>query len=343
MGRVLRGAARRRSSSWSLVVRWPSAACSDPDHGVGRCPSRPAPPGRRASRAASRSVRDVSGDRPHRRRHRPRPVLRPGLRPRLGADVADGGLAPHRRRPARRALRREPARHGPFIRTLGWRGAAAARPRRRSRPRRAPSSTPTPRASTPGSTATEGSSGSRSSWPASWRVGQRARTATARTVDPARHRHLAARSRPGTWAATSTPRSSAMLADAQLGDPARTDELFPAYRAGAPVIPPTGQPGRTASAAAPAQPDGAPASASRAGRHRRGADGGGLDAGSPRLGQTAFRAAGRPRRRRRTRGATARRRLEQLGRRPGEVRATGGALLANDPHLGISTCRRSGT
>src|SRR5512143_120090 len=33
------------------------------------------------------------------------------------------------------------------------------------------------------------------------------------------------------------------LADATLGDPARTDELFPAYREGAPVITPSGQPG----------------------------------------------------------------------------------------------------
>src|SRR5512141_845233 len=33
------------------------------------------------------------------------------------------------------------------------------------------------------------------------------------------------------------------LADARLGDPARTDELFPPYRDGAPVITPTGLPG----------------------------------------------------------------------------------------------------
>ena len=33
------------------------------------------------------------------------------------------------------------------------------------------------------------------------------------------------------------------LADRQLGDPARTDELFPAYRDGAPIITPTGLPG----------------------------------------------------------------------------------------------------
>jgi penicillin amidase len=33
------------------------------------------------------------------------------------------------------------------------------------------------------------------------------------------------------------------LADAKLGDPARTDELFPAYREDAPVITPTGLPG----------------------------------------------------------------------------------------------------
>ena len=33
------------------------------------------------------------------------------------------------------------------------------------------------------------------------------------------------------------------LADAKLGDPARTDELFPAYREDAPVITPSGLPG----------------------------------------------------------------------------------------------------
>ena len=33
------------------------------------------------------------------------------------------------------------------------------------------------------------------------------------------------------------------LADQKLGDPARTDALFPAYRDGAPIITPTGLPG----------------------------------------------------------------------------------------------------
>ena len=49
------------------------------------------------------------------------------------------------------------------------------------------------------------------------------------------------------------------LADAQLGDPARTDELFPPYRDGAPVITPTGLPGSGGAGAG--RPPGATAAA----------------------------------------------------------------------------------
>ena len=98
--------------------------------------------------------------------------------------------------------------------------------------RHGPSSTPTPKASTPGSMATAGRSG----WPSSR---QGSRPSRGRTSTPSR----GARSRPGTSAATSTRRSSATSPTRQLGDPARTDELFPPYREDAPVITPTGLPG----------------------------------------------------------------------------------------------------
>ena len=99
-------------------------------------------------------------------------------------------------------------------------------------PRHAPSWTPTPKASTSGSTATAGRSG----WP---------------SLRPA--------SRPEPWTDLDTIAWGKVqawnlggnfdlevfryLADAALGDPARTDELFPPYREDAPVITPTGLPG----------------------------------------------------------------------------------------------------
>jgi penicillin amidase len=124
------------------------------------------------------------------------------------------------------------------------------------------------------------------------------------------------------------------LADARLGDPARTDELFPAYREGAPVITPTGQPGsnladrpgaRTGQAARavptlrrspPLDPEQAAAWQSVA-----------------RLGQTALEAAGLD-------GADGLASDHGIGSNNWVVApslsVTGGALLANDPHLGIS-------
>ena len=68
-------------------------------------------------------------DRPDHRRRSPRPVPRPGLRPRPGADVADGALAPDRRRAAVRAVRQEPGRHGPLHPDARLARRRAARPR----------------------------------------------------------------------------------------------------------------------------------------------------------------------------------------------------------------------
>ena len=126
------------------------------------------------------------------------------------------------------------------------------------------------------------------------------------------------------------------LADAKLGDPARTDELFPPYREDAPVITPTGLPGSGgAGATGPA------------------ADATGSDCGQrPRLpGRSA-----RPRPPPGARSPASARDLLQTApastaptaspRTTGSARTTGssgpamsptgGALLANDPHLGIS-------
>ena len=109
------------------------------------------------------------------------------------------------------------------------------------------------------------------------------------------------------------------LADAKLGDPARTDELFPAYREDAPVITPTGLPGsggagrkRTGGRHARAPPRSRPPTprSDRPGRGRRLA----LDR-RPRPGTPPDRG---PRRRRRPRLGP-RDRLERLGRRPGDV------------------------
>ena len=79
-----------------------------------------------------------------------------------------------------------------------------------------------------------------------------------------------------------------MLADAKLGDPARTDELFPAYATTMPVITPSGLPGSGGAGRRPAalgdvtpatsRPDGALPDPIAAGRGRR-------LARSPRLGQ----------------------------------------------------------
>ena len=125
------------------------------------------------------------------------------------------------------------------------------------------------------------------------------------------------------------------LADAKLGDPARTDELFPAYREDAPVITPSGLPGSggagakatavdtgstTASASAPTPRPIGPAEAA-AWRSIAG------------LGQGLLQTAGLDE-------ADGLASDHGIGSNdwvvgPG-MSQTGGALLANDPHLGIS-------
>ena len=133
-------------------------------------------------------------------------------------------------------------------------------------------------------------------------------------------------------------RSSGILADARLGDPARTDELFPAYREDAPVITPTGLPG---SGGAGRTWTGCPRAAG-VDRDRRPAD----DSPPDRPGRGRRLA-----RRRRPRPEppadwpgstppTASPRTTGSARTTGSsapaMSSTGGALLANDPHLGIS-------
>ena len=125
------------------------------------------------------------------------------------------------------------------------------------------------------------------------------------------------------------------LADARLGDPARTDELFPAYREDAPVITPTGLPGSggagadgpaalsvesTAIASSETSRPIAPAEAA-AWRSIAG------------LGQSLLQTAGLD-------AADGLASDHGIGSNdwvvgPG-MSQTGGALLANDPHLGIS-------
>jgi penicillin amidase len=122
------------------------------------------------------------------------------------------------------------------------------------------------------------------------------------------------------------------LADAALGDPARTDELFPAYRDDAPVITPSGLPGS----------GGAGASAGMTSRRSPG-----LAVASPpvdatqssawqsvaRLGGKALRIAGLD-------AGDGLASDHGIGSNNWVVApalsVTGGALLANDPHLGIS-------
>ena len=132
------------------------------------------------------------------------------------------------------------------------------------------------------------------------------------------------------------------LADAQLGDPARTDELFPAYREDAPVITPTGLPGsggagahgpagRQCRATASASPTHSPSD--RPGRSGRLA----LDRRS-RPGPPADR---RARRRRRPRLGP-RDRLERLGRRARGCRRPA-APSSPTIRTWASRCPRSGS
>lgn len=122
------------------------------------------------------------------------------------------------------------------------------------------------------------------------------------------------------------------LADAALGDPARTDELFPAYRDDALVITPSGLPG--SGGAGPAQAGAA------AGRVARGTPSAPMAADQlagwravASLGGEALRVAGLD-------DADGLASDHGIGSNNWVVApsrsVTGGALLANDPHLGIS-------
>ncbi len=143
------------------------------------------------------------------------------------------------------------------------------------------------------------------------------------------------------------------LADAALGDPARTDSLFPAYRPDAPVITPSGLPGsggagakRTAIAAprVVAVPGTTATASAPAARSTSAAPAGAttrrLDAAQSAawrsvagLGQEALQIAGLD-------AADGLASDHGIGSNNWVVApsmsATGGALLANDPHLGIS-------
>ncbi|HEX5147641.1 MAG TPA: penicillin acylase family protein [Candidatus Limnocylindrales bacterium] len=143
------------------------------------------------------------------------------------------------------------------------------------------------------------------------------------------------------------------LADAALGDPARTDELFPAYREDAPVITPSGLPGSggagaaVGSGGAAAAGAGAGAAAAKTGSESR------TPTGSPATPVTAILDSGQRAAWRSvaTLGSDALA-LAGLDEADGlasdhgigsnnwvvapALSVSGGALLANDPHLGIS-------
>jgi penicillin G amidase len=129
------------------------------------------------------------------------------------------------------------------------------------------------------------------------------------------------------------------LADARLGDPAQTDDLFPSYRDGAPVITPTGQPGSGGAGSHPAT-----AAAESAARSMTNAaapetvqplDAVQVDAwrSVAHLGQAVLQLAGLD-------AADGLAADHGIGSNNWVVSPamslTGGALLANDPHLGIS-------
>ena len=125
------------------------------------------------------------------------------------------------------------------------------------------------------------------------------------------------------------------LADARLGDPARTDQLFPPYRDGAPVITPTGLPGSGGAGAPKATAVGTVDRAADATPPRRTIAP--AEAAAWRsiaaISQGLLRTAGLD-------DATGLASDHGIGSNDWVVApslsATGGALLANDPHLGIS-------
>jgi penicillin amidase len=131
-----------------------------------------------------------------------------------------------------------------------------------------------------------------------------------------------------------------LLADARLKDPARTDELFPAYDVDAPVITPTGLPGSGGAGAAPANPQepGTPATPAGTSGARpnpialSGAEVAGL-ANVANLGNTVAALAGFDR----GAGLVG---SHGVGSNnwvvAGAHTASGKPMLANDPHLGFS-------
>jgi penicillin amidase len=129
------------------------------------------------------------------------------------------------------------------------------------------------------------------------------------------------------------------LADARLGDPARTDELFPAYRDGARVITPSGLPGsggagahQGAAVAGPTAPSTIGATQPPASTSLTVAQSAGWRSVA-RLGEAALRLAGLD-------AADGLASDHGVGSNNWVVAPSmslsGGALLANDPHLGIS-------
>ena len=317
-------ASSRSSSSSCSSSRSPASGCSRGSR-TARCRRRAATsqvPGLSAP-VTRRPRRDR--DRPHHRRLAPRPVRRPGLRPRAGADVADGGLAAHLGRSpvASCSARARSTRTASSGRSAGGRPPSATS--RRFARRRSPSSTPTRPASTRGSSGTA----DRSAWPIS---------PPGTTPEPWTTLDTVTWAKVQAWDLGGNLDSEIFryLADARLGDPARTDALFPPYPEGAPVIDadrPGGQrrgrrgPGARSRDAPRTWP--APA---RPGRRRRRRPPG---ARSPPSG-AAILAADDPRDAR-TDGLVGSRGIGSNDWVVGPaMSATGGALLANDPHLGVS-------
>jgi len=123
------------------------------------------------------------------------------------------------------------------------------------------------------------------------------------------------------------------LADAKLGDPARTDELFPAYREDAPVITPSGLPGSGGAGAKATAVDSGSVSTSATTSRPIGPAEAAAWRSIAGLGQGLLQTAGLDE-------ADGLASDHGIGSNdwvvgPG-MSQTGGALLANDPHLGIS-------
>ena len=228
--------------------------------------------------------------------------------------MADGGLAAHLGRPPVRAVRRR-ARS---TRTASSGRSAGGRPPQRDLAAFSPATIAILEAYTAGVNAwLDREPRRRSGSPIL--VDRRRRPSRGRTST----RSPGPRSRPGTWASNLDTEIFRYLADARLGDPARTDELFPPY--------PDGRAGHhperaRRAAAAPARIGRRVAVASTSARPGHGRP----DAARPRTQAAAWRtsprsgarssplagldarAAARDRR-------IARDRLERLGRRPGDV------------------------